>query len=134
MYAEEPIKVLVYGSSSSVDSKIILSLLSSRGIYFVFYELNEADNVKVFSRIVDILWLSGVEVIPPSVCLECYMAKGYGWEDLKLMFATPFTLVFKGGRLASIIVAASEMRWAGFEPANPAVAGRYLTRLDHHRI
>lgn len=26
------------------------------------------------------------------------------------------------------------MRWAGFEPANPAVAGRYLTRLDHHRI
>jgi len=108
VYAEGSVKVLIYGLSPSAGSESILSLLSDGRVDFTFYELNETDNLKVFSRIVDILWLSGVEVIPPSVCLECYMAEGYGWEDLKLMFATPLTLVFRGGRLASIIVAVSD--------------------------
>jgi len=110
VYAEEPVRVLVYGLPSSAGSESVLSLLSDRRVDFAFYELNETDNVKVFSRIVDILWLSGVEVIPPGVCLECYMAEGYGWEDLKLMFATPLTLVFRSGRLTSIAVAVSDAK------------------------
>jgi cytochrome c biogenesis protein CcdA len=117
VYAEGSVKVLIYGLSPSAGSESILSLLSDGRVDFTFYELNETDNLKVFSRIVDILWLSGVEIIPPSVCLECYMAEGYGWEDLKLMFATPLTLVFRGGRLASIIVAVSDA-----ETLNAAIA------------
>jgi cytochrome c biogenesis protein CcdA len=116
-YAEGYVEVSIYGLPSSQGSEAVLRQLSNMKVDFTFYELNETDNLKVFSRIVDILWLSGVEIIPPSVCLECYMAEGYGWEDLKLMFATPLTLVFRGGRLASIIVAVSDA-----ETLNAAIA------------
>jgi cytochrome c biogenesis protein CcdA len=134
------IYVIAYGFSDHKSSVKLLEKLSSMNIAYRFYDLldSSADstiNRERFLKIITIVNSLGIPILPPDICLSCYLQHDIKWEDLIFAFDTPILAVFREGELTAISIAlVSEGDLARILAAKPSSSITIYTVYGEYRV
>jgi len=103
--AEGSVEVYVYDFPDFQSFKELENYFSRLPeIKTTIYCLNDSDRLKEFLEIANLLITKGVPILPPDFCTPCEMNRGLNWQEIYIKYSIPLTLVFKDGKLTSIIV------------------------------
>ncbi len=132
--------VIAYGFSDHKSSAKLLDKLSSMNIAYKFYDLLDSSNDSTINRgrfleIISIINALGIPILPPDICLSCYLQHGIKWEDLLLAFDTPILAFFREGELTAISIAlVSEEDLAKILAAEPSLSITIYTIYGEYRV